>query len=247
MGTGRLVHILTRKLESFIALSEDDDREIHRLTSDVRVVEANTELVRQGDRLDRVHLLIDGWAYRYKVLPNGRRQILALLLPGDMCDIHGSLLKSADHSIALLGRARVAFIPHGEISASMASHSRLQRAFWWTTLVDEAILREWLVNIGQRDALQRVAHLLSEVFVRAHAVGLVDPGQTLSMPLTQVQLGETVGLTPVAVNRALQRLRADGIISLEDKQLTVHAADRLAAVSGFSPSYLHRDRRALQN
>lgn len=238
-----LVHILTRKLEGFAGLSGDDVRAVEQLCSDIRTVEAGTELIREGERPNRIHVLLEGWAYRYKLLPNGSRQILAYLIPGDLCDIHIFILKAMDHGISLLSPGRVAFVPPDEMLSIMERHPAIARALWWATLVDEAILREWLVNVGQRDAYERIAHLLYEMYLRVRAVGLVDGDETFSLPLTEAQLGDTVGLTPVAVNRALQRLRSENLITLEERRLTVHTPERLGAVTRFQPAYLHLDRR----
>ena len=237
-----MTHVLARKLEGFADLSAEDRAAIAQLCAETRTVEPGTDLIREGDRPESVFLLIDGWACRYKLMPDGRRQILAYLIPGDLCDIHIFVLKRMDHGIGMLGPATVAAIRPDRMLDIMRCHPAVERALWWATLVDEAILRAWLVNMGQRDAYQRIAHLLYEMWLRMRAVGLVDEGRQFSLPLTQAQLGDTVGLTPVAVNRALQRLRAEGLIVLDQKRLTIHQPERLAEISGFERNYLHLDR-----
>jgi CRP-like cAMP-binding protein len=202
-------------------------------------MEAGTDLVLEGERPEKVFLLLKGWAFRYKILQNGKRQILAYLIPGDLCDFHIFVLKKMDYGIGLLSRATVAAVSPLKLFEIMREHRNVERALWWATLVDEAILREWLVNVGQRDAYERLAHLLYEMWLRANVVGLVSQSEQFSLPLTQAQLGDTVGLTPVAVNRALQRLRSEGLIILSQKQLTVPFPERLAAASSFEPNYLH--------
>ena len=243
MTRGSLSHILARKLEGFATLDDHDRRAIEHLCGEYRTVEAGVDLIRQGERPDKVFLLLDGWAFRHKLLPNGSRQILAYLIPGDLCDIHIFVLKTMDHGISLLNQGIVAAIDPARMIEIMDEHPRIERALWWATLVDEAILREWLVNVGQRDAYERISHLLYEMWLRVRAVSLTDAGDAFSLPLTQTQLADTVGLTPVAVNRALQRLRTDGLITLDHKRLTVHEPERLAAISGFEPNYLHLDQR----
>lgn len=235
-------HVMARKLEGFADLAGEDHTAIEHLCADTRTVEAGTDLVREGERPAAVYLLLEGWAFRYKLLPDGRRQILAYLIPGDLCDIHIFILKTMDHGISLLCPARVAQIAPDRMLDIMGRHPRIERALWWSTLVDEAILREWLVNLGQRDAQDSLAHLLCEMWFRMRAVGLASPGRSFSLPLTQVQLADSLGLTPVAVNRALQRLRAEGLITLDQKRLTIHDPDRLATLSGFEPNYLHLGR-----
>jgi CRP-like cAMP-binding protein len=142
----------------------------------------------------------------------------------------------------LLSRATVAVIPKKRMLEVMNDHPRIQRALWWATLVDEAILREWLVNIGQRDAYERVAHLFCELWARLSAVGLAAEDH-FTLPLTQEELGDTVGLTAVHVNRTLQRMRAEGLIEFHRKQLTIRDPRRLMDAAGFEPNYLHLERR----
>lgn len=149
-----------------------------------------------------------------------------------------------DHGILMLSPGRVASIAPDLMLRTMDRHPHVQRALWWATLVDEAILREWLVNLGQRDAHDSLAHLLCEMWLRMEAIGLAEEGKPFSLPLTQIQLAETLGVTAVAVNRALQRLREDGLISLDRRSLTVHDPERLAAASSFDANYLHLDAAA---
>jgi CRP-like cAMP-binding protein len=144
-----------------------------------------------------------------------------------------------DHGLALLSPGRVAAIAPDRLIDVMDRHPRIERALWWATLVDEAILRQWLVNQGQRDAHDGLAHLFCEMWLRMQTVGLAEEEQPFSLPLTQAQLADTLGLTPVAVNRALQRLRGEGLITLEKQRLTIHDPRKLAALSGFEPNYLN--------
>ena len=234
-----MAQALLRKLRTF-GLESRDLQAVERLCGDVRELQGG-DLIREGERPARVHLLLEGWACRYKLLPHGARQIMAFLIPGDLCDIHIFVLKTMDHAIGLLGPAKVAFIEPDAMLEIMDRHPRVARALWWSTLVDEAVLREWLVNIGQREAYERIAHLLTEMWLRMRAVGLAE-GDAFSLPLTQTELGDTMGLTPVSVNRALQRLRKLGLISLDQKQLTIHDPQGLMEVSAFEPDYLHLDR-----
>ena len=226
-----MAQALLRKLRTF-GLESRDLQAVERLCGDVRELQGG-DLIREGERPARVHLLLEGWACRYKLLPDGARQIMAFLIPGDLCDIHIFVLKTMDHAIGLLGPAKVAFIEPDAMLEIMDRHPRVARALWWATLVDEAVLREWLVNIGQREAYERIAHLLTEMWLRMRAVGLAE-GDAFSLPLTQTELGDTMGLTPVSVNRALQRLRKLGLISLDQKQLTIHDPQGLMEVAGLS-------------
>lgn len=233
---------LVAKLSSFEDLSSDDARFIYEISSNIHFAKAGTDLIKEGDRPEVVYLLVDGWACRYKVLSDGRRQIMAYLLPGDLCDSHGFILKEMDHSIGLLSDAKIARISREKVLAAFSERPALARALWWSTLVDLATLREWIVNIGQRDAYHRIAHMFVEVWIRLRTVGLTDGG-SLEMPLTQAEVGDTMGLTPVHVNRVMQRLRADGLVTLRSGRLVIPDIKRLMDVTHFEANYLHLDRR----
>ena len=233
---------LALKLHSFADLSADDRIAIDRLSARTLQYKAGRSLIKEGDRPEEVFLLLEGWACRYKILPDGGRQIMALLLPGDLCDIHIFILKTMDHGISLLSDAKVAAIPREAMLALLSERSTVAQALFWATLVDEAALREWLVNVGQREAYARIAHLFCELWLRLGQVGLVS-NRGFYMPLTQEQIGDALGLTSIHVNRTLQRLRAEGLISLVGRQLNIDDLDRLRAVADFNPNYLHLDRR----
>ena len=237
-----MYNLLTRKLASFADFSENDRIALNALCAESRSFKAGHDLIKEGDRPEEVCLLMEGWACRYKLLPDGGRQIMAYLIPGDLCDIHIFILKAMDHNISLLGNARVAAIPKDTMLDLLRDRPAVAQALLWATLVDEAVLREWLVNLGQRDAYARIAHLFCEMWLRLGQVGLVT-NQRYALPLTQEQLGDALGLTPIHVNRMLQKMRADGLITLADRHLTIHDIDRLKQVAGFDSNYLHLDRR----
>jgi CRP-like cAMP-binding protein len=232
-----MMNLLTRKLEAFGPLPDADKRLLDEVIQPAQPVRARTALTREGDAPRHVNLILEGFACRYKTIPDGTRQIMAYLVPGDFCDLHVFILKAMDHTIATLSPCTVVKIPRDRI-LKLLDRPALARAFWWAALVDEATLREWLVNIGARSADQRVAHLLCELLLRLEAVGLTN-GDTYELPITQTELGDTVGLTSVHVNRVLQRLRGDGLITLKGKKLVILDVERLKAFSGFTPDYLH--------
>ena len=138
--------------------------------------------------------MLSGWAARYKLLPDGTRQITAFLIPGDFCDLHVTILREMDHGILALSPATIAYIPHQAMQDLPLNRPALARALWWATLVDEAVLRAWIVTIGRRDAHEGVAHLLCELHARMRNVGLVEEG-AFSLPLTQEELADALGLT----------------------------------------------------
>lgn len=234
---------LTTKLASFAQFSLEDAEALDRLCRNTFTIRGGRDLIRIGDRPEQVFLLLDGWACRYKDLPDGRRQILAYLIPGDLCDPHIFVFDEMDHSIRALGDARVAAIPKQVILDLTERYPALARGFWWSALVDEAISREWLVNVAQRDPYTRMAHLFCEMWLRMCKVGLARDG-TFDLPLTQEQLGDTLGITPIHVNRVLQRMRAEGLISLNRRRMTIHDIRALQDAAEFDPRYLHLDARA---
>ena len=229
---------LLRKLSNFTALSEEESTAVVECCMDVRDVGAREDVISQGDRTGGVKLLLDGFACRYKTLEDGRRQIVAYFVPGDLCDLRVFILKRMDHSIGAIAPSQVATIAPDNVLKLMHNYPTLTRALWWSTLVEEAIAREWIVNVGQRNALERTAHLFCELLYRFRAVGL-NQGLSCTLPLTQVELAETLGLSAVHVNRTLQELRRQKLITLDDGRLTIQNLPILEELSLFNADYLH--------
>lgn len=232
------------KLATVADLSDSDVEKLIALCKDVRTIPERKDILSEGDRPDHVHVIVDGWAARYKSLSDGSRQIVAFLIPGDFCDLHVAVLGQMDHGIVALTRCRVAYIQSGELDALTSNHNGLTKALWWAALVDEAVLREWILNVGRRDALERIAHVLCEMHARMKMVGLVEDGR-LALPLTQHDLADTAGLTAIHVNRTLQRLRKDNLIEIGKGMLTILDVPALRQVAGFNGNYLHIKRRSV--
>ena len=226
------------KLEHGAELSDQDRQTLRHAIGDVRHVAARVALIEEGDRPENVHAILEGFACRYKILTNGERQIMAWLVPGDICDMHVSILGEMDHCIGTLAPCKVAYIPRHMIEDLTSRHPAINRALWWSTLVDEGTLREWLVNMGRRPADKQMAHLFCELFVRLQSVGETT-GTSFDFPLTQDELADTLGVSTVHVNRMLQQLREDGLIILKGKTLTNLDLDGLKAFADFDPNYLH--------
>jgi CRP-like cAMP-binding protein len=229
------------KLSAASPLPREDEDELAGLCANVRIIDARHDIISEGERPDHVHIVLDGWAARYKILADGSRQITAFLIPGDFCDLHVTILAQMDHGILALTRCRVAYIPHKKMEELPLDRPRLGRALWRATLVDEAVLRSWIVNLGRRDAAQRIAHLFCELHARLALVGLVRD-ERFDLPLTQDVIADAAGLTPVHVNRVLQKLRGDDLITLASGQLTILDVGGLQKLAGFDPNYLHRER-----
>ena len=207
------------------------------LCDDVRRFDARRDIIREGERPDHVHLMITGWSCRYKLLPDGSRQITAFLVPGDFCDTHITLFDQMDHSIASVTDSEVAFIPRAKM-LELAERPRIARALWWASLVDEAVLRSWIVNLGRRDAFERVGHLICEMHARLRNVGLALDGE-FELPLTQEELGDATGLTSVHINRTLKRLREENLVIFQRRHIAVVDMARLQELVGFDANYLH--------
>jgi CRP-like cAMP-binding protein len=229
---------LILRLQHGADLADEDCAVLADITSRTREVGPREDLIREGDKPEHVRLILEGFAFRYKMLPDGSRQITGYLVPGDFCDLHVWILGEMDHSIATLTRCSVVEIPGETVTELTARYPRIARALWWATLVDDAVTREALVSMGQRPADRQLAHFLCELLVRLQAVGRASE-TSYEFPVTQEDLGDTLGLSTVHVNRTLQKLRDDGLITLKGKTLTIPDPDALKRFSAFNPNYLH--------
>jgi len=236
-GAGHLIHNLQR----YTQLSEDDLAALNKISRNNLIeVQARRDLVREGDDPKVVRLIVSGWACRYKGLPDGRRQNVGFFIPGDFCDLNVYILREMDHSIGAITSVRYAAIAPEAMEQLTRERPRISQALWWHELVNASIHREWLLNVGQRSAYERTAHLLVEMFMRLQAVQLTD-GNSCTFPLTQSDLAEAMGLTAVHVNRMLQELRSDGLLELSGKKLTIPDMKALMRAGLFNPNYLHLD------
>lgn len=233
-----VAEVLIRKLEVFAPLSDVERDAVSALAGQTRSYSPREDVIRQGDRTEHVNLLLEGFACRYKTLEDGRRQILSFFVPGVICDLNVFILERMDHSIGALSPCVFGAIHRRQVDELIDRQPRITRALWWCTLVGEATAREWLLNVGQRSAYERAAHLFCELYWRLGVVGLVRDG-TFDFPVTQTELGDALGLSAVHVNRTLQELRRDGLISTQGRELTVLDVEGLERAAMFDPSYLH--------
>jgi CRP-like cAMP-binding protein len=226
-----------RKLALRAYLDDGDVSALESATGDITQVEAGRDLVVEGERPEAAYVILDGFACRYKLVPDGGRSILAYLVPGDGCDLHASLLNRAIHSVATLTPCSVASVPYRAIKELAAFRPNIYRALWWSVLVDEAVLQEWLVGVGRRSADRQVAHIICELLARLNAVGLgLEDGYRL--PLAQAELADTAGLSNVHLSRVLSDLRRAGLIESGRKSVRVPDLRRLQDFAGFTPDYL---------
>ena len=235
--------VLIRKLESIATLTAEEKRAVEHLPFHGRTLGAHQDILREKDRPAQCCLIVDGWACRYKILVEGRRQIMSFHIPGDVPDLESLHLRVMDHSIATLTPCTVAIIPHENMRDLALRFPGVGSALWRDTLVDAAIFREWMTSNGRRSAFGRVAHLFCELYLKLEAVGLAD-AHRCELPITQVELADALGLTSVHVNRTLQAMRSQGLITWREKTLVIEDWRALSAAGEFDPNYLHLEGRA---
>lgn len=229
---------LVRKLLTLAPLSAEDQATILSLPHTLRTIEATSYVVREGDRPTHCCLLVSGHAMRTKLVNDGGRQIVNIHLSGDMVDLQNAMLGVADHNVQALTNMEAAFIPREALVELAFARPAVGKALWIETLVEGAIQREWVANVGRRNALSRVAHLLCEFAYRLDAVGL-GPECSYSLPMTQEQLADATGLTPVHMNRTLKSLSAAGLVRKTKRSVQISNFAGLAEVGDFRPTYLH--------
>ncbi|HWW27569.1 MAG TPA: Crp/Fnr family transcriptional regulator [Caulobacter sp.] len=231
---------LVRKLAGLAALNDEDEREIRALPLTIRLVGPNQEIAAEGDEPTECALVLDGLLCRHKVLSNGGRQILSFHMPGDIVDLQTLHLRPLDHGLSSISASRIGCIPHAALHALVRKQPAVAAALWQDTLLDAAVLREWLTAIGRRSAYQRIAHLLCELYVRLRAVDLTEQ-DGFDLPLTQTEIGDVLGLTAVHVNRVLQELRKHAIIASRGRFLRILDWRALQRAGDFDPAYLYTD------
>jgi CRP-like cAMP-binding protein len=236
-NTSRLLQRLTR----FVSLSAEEMRALEAAAGPARLYRPHEDLTREGENAAHVGALVSGFACRYRMLPDGRRQIVSYLIPGDLCDVRHLLLPSATHTVSTLTAANVALFGRDTLLGLIERYPRIGQALYCIAWIEELIAREWLVNVGQRTAIERLAHLLCEIFARMHAVQLTDRGRC-ELPLTQVELADALALSTVHVNRTLQELRRKGLVSLSGGMLEIHDLGALQALAIFTGDYLQPGR-----
>jgi len=229
---------LIRKLESIAHLTPEETAALQRLPLRLKTVAADQDIVSEGDTASECCLIVAGFACRYNVTAEGKRQILSFHISGDIADLQSLHLTVMDHSLSALIPCKLAFIQHDDLRALMGGHPRLGDLFWRDTLIEAAVFRQWVVNVGRRPALTRMAHLLCELLVRLRAVALVED-HAFNLPVTQADLADAMALSNVHVNRVSQELRKMGLIAFQGKTLRVLDWEGLKTTGEFDPTYLH--------
>jgi CRP-like cAMP-binding protein len=237
-----MIESFLMKLRARDEVSAEEERALRAVIGEVREIAADKTIIRAGDEIDASTLLIDGLLCRYKDLRDGQRQIMELHVPGDFADLHSLTLKRLDHNVMTLTRARVAMAPHERLREVTRQQPHLTRLLWFSTNLDAAIHREWMLSLGRRSALSRVAHFFCEMRVRLGLIGMAEEGG-YALDLTQVDLAECLGLTSVHINRTLKELRERALVEFRGGRVAIRDLAGLEGVAEFDPAYLHLERR----
>lgn len=232
---------LARRLRQLAALSPIEIRVLRDFEAAARPVRHGREIITQGRRYDALFAINEGIAIRYRILHDGRRQVLNIALPGDFVGYPACFFESAIYSVGALTDAVVTPIPFGALIGLIEQHPRLATAIFWSLSAEAAIYTEHLTDVGRRTALERVAHFLLELLVRFQIIGLADDS-SYPMPLTQELIGDALGLSVPHVNRTLRQLRADDLVGIEAHRVSIRDVEALSALADFEPSYLSRFR-----
>ncbi|WP_375160177.1 Crp/Fnr family transcriptional regulator [Bradyrhizobium sp. RDT46] len=236
---GTLTAALVQKLSKVNRLDQDDILAIQQLPIHSKRVAAQHRVVRDGDRPSESCLIVDGFAFRSKLTQDGQRQILSLHIPGEIPDLQSLHLHVMDHDLTTLTECTLGFIKHDALRELIKMRPNVAAALWRETLVDSAIFREWIVNVGRRPARARMVHMLAELHERLALIGRTLNG-SFELPITQIELADCLGLSVVHVNRTLQQLRQEGIVAIERR--TFHLLDqaKVEEVGQFEKIYLHQ-------
>ncbi|WP_375383026.1 Crp/Fnr family transcriptional regulator [uncultured Sphingomonas sp.] len=233
-----------QNLSGLVDLSTVDVVALEAATARPRRYAARKDLIREGDETGPMFVVLEGWICRYKILPSGSRQIMAFLMPGDACDLHIKLLAEMDHGIQAVTPALVATVSRAEMQTLMQEHPSIAQAMYTAQLVDEGVMRAWIVSMGRRSSIERVAHLICELYLRARNIGLTHDDK-FALPLSQIILADALGMTAVHINRVLKELRLLGALALSRGSATILDPTKLVQIAGFDENYLHRRLRPL--
>ena len=239
MTTSPGLERVLRRLETRVLLDAEDRAAVLALPLSYRTLEPAAYIVREGEAAEVCVILLTGFAYRHKVTGHGERQIMSVHMPGEFLDLQNCLLGIADHNVQTLTRCEIATVPVEALRELAEARPRVGRAMWIDTLIDSAIFREWIVNVGRRDSISRISHLLCELALRLEAADLAR-GRRYELPMTQEQIGDCIGLTPIHVNRMMKALEAENLITRQStRSVMIGDWRKLAAVGDFDSNYLH--------
>lgn len=230
---------LLDKLSYRANFSEAEKSAILGLPFTLKRLERHQFLIREREKATHSCVMLSGYSIRSKLVGSGNRQIVSIHMKGEVVDLQNSLLRTADHSVQMLTDSRVALIPREAVIELTLEHPRIGHAMWIDTLVDGSIFREWITNIGRRQARERLAHLFCEFSLRLRVAGL-GANNEYELPMTQEQLADATGLTPVHVNRTIKTLEQEGLIERSNpRAIRIGDWRKLADAGDFDSNYLH--------
>ncbi len=230
---------LVRRLRTLEGITEEDLKEVGALPLTVRDYPAEQAVVRDGQRPTECCLIVDGFCARSKTIADGKRQILSIHIPGEIPDLMSLFLHVMDHDLSTLTACRLGFIQHETLRKLHRRRPNVAEMFWRDTLIDAAMFREWIVNVGQRPAPARLAHVIVELRERLKVIGRVTE-DGFEMPLTQEQIGEALGVTAVHANRVIKQLRQEEIVDFHRGRVKVLSEQKLLELADFDDRYLHQ-------
>lgn len=233
-------HVRLTELWRSPFLEKDEQRALEQAVSWSKRFDHHKDLVCEDEKTDNLLLVTSGWAYRYTCVPDGGRQLTALLVPGDIANLDALLFERVAYNVRTLTDVTVVALPRRQALALVENHPGIARTFTGLAMIENAIASKWMLSLGRRSALARVAHLLCEIAIR---LGVEDGNEiTFAFPLRQEQIGDLLGLTNIHVNRTLRQLRCEGLIQLCDRVLSIPDVAALHHAAGFDPSYLRMNR-----
>lgn len=241
MSDQQLAAVLLHKIERFAVLPEAERQAVCDLPLFVRHYPPQGYLIREGEApKSRCAFIVEGLAYRQKLTAEGTRQILSINMRGDLLDLQHLFLGCADHNVQALTSVVVAEVDRVALRGMARTCPSFSEALWVDSLIEASIFREWILNIGRRDARSRLAHLLCEFAVRMRTAGLTED-IAFDLPMTQEQIGDATGLTSVHVNRTLRSLESAGLVRRDKRRVILTDWARIQEVADFNPRYLHLD------
>jgi CRP-like cAMP-binding protein len=226
-----------RRLLLRSALTAAEQGAILAVEYEVSQAAPHQDLVVPGGEVDYSLLVRDGLAGRFDQMADGSRQITALHIPGDMCDLHSVPVPVPGWGVTALATSTILRVSHKSLRSISTTYPAIAHAFWRDTTVDGSVLSKWVSNLGRRDAHSRLAHLLCELGMRMELAQL-GSRTCFVLPIRQSQLADVLGVTAVHVNRTLQLLRKEDVIRSEGSTIHVENLGRLEAIADFDPAYL---------
>lgn len=239
-SVNQIIDAMIARYERRAPLGAEGRAALRALPFELKTYPIHSYMVREGERPATCKLIVEGLAYRHKVTVEGARQIVSLHIAGDFIDLESSLVPRADHNVQVLSTCTVAQAPRDAVLELIHQNGTVAHAMWVDTLIDASVYREWVVNVGRRDARQAMCHFLCEFGSRLEAAGLA-PAHGYELPMTQEQLADTLGVTPVHVNRVLRELDHEGVVIRHKRFIEVPDWEKLSKIGGFTDSYLHLD------